>query len=109
MDDNYIPRLFNEMLDFALKTKEAVLVVGPKQCGKTTTTKRHAKTIIDLMPLEGRQDLIDLASRSLRKIVEDVDIEKTGSLTFLMIVTKNKVAKRRKDGVYVVPLACLKN
>ena len=57
----------------------------------------------------GDEEDIDLASKSLRKIAEDVDIEKTGSLAFSMIVTKNKVAKRREDGVYVVPLACLKN
>ncbi len=52
---------------------------------------------------------MDQASKSLRKIAEDIDADKTGSLAFLMIVTHNKVAKRREDGVYVVPLACLKN
>ena len=68
--DNYIPRIFDQILDFSLKTKGAVIVVGPKWCGKTTTTKRHAKTIIDLMPLEGRQDLIDLAKVSPFSISE---------------------------------------
>ncbi len=68
--DNYIPRIFDQILDFSLKTKGAVIVVGPKWCGKTTTTKRHAKTIIDIMPLEGRQDLIDLAKVSPFSISE---------------------------------------
>lgn len=68
--DNYIPRIFDQILDFSLKTKGAVIVVGPKWCGKTTTTKRHAKTIIDLMPLEGRQDLIGLAKVSPFSISE---------------------------------------
>ena len=33
---NYIPRLFDDVLEFALKSKGAVLVVGPKWCGKST-------------------------------------------------------------------------
>lgn len=40
-DNKYIPRLFDEILTFALKSKGAVLVVGPKWCGKSTTCKKH--------------------------------------------------------------------
>lgn len=60
-DNKYIPRLFDEILTFALKSKGAVLVVGPKWCGKSTTCKKHANTIIDLMPITNRKNLIDLA------------------------------------------------
>lgn len=54
----YIPRLFDQLLEFTLKTKGAVLVEGPKWCGKSTTCKRLAKDIIDLMPLKTRRDYI---------------------------------------------------
>ena len=37
MKNTYIPRLFDEILQFSLKSKGAVLVVGPKWCGKATT------------------------------------------------------------------------
>ena len=57
----YIPRLFDDVLSFALKSKGAVLVVGPKWCGKSTTCKKHAKTIVDLMPINTRKKLIDFA------------------------------------------------
>ena len=33
MIEDYIPRLFDETLKFGLKSKGAVLVVGPKWCG----------------------------------------------------------------------------
>ena len=33
----YIPRLFDDVLSFALKSNGAVLVVGPKWCGKSST------------------------------------------------------------------------
>lgn len=60
----YIPRLFDDVLSFALKSKGAVVVVGPKWCGKSTTCKKHAKTIIDLMPINTRKNLIDFAKNA---------------------------------------------
>ena len=57
----YIPRLFDDVLSFALKSKGAVLVVGPKWCGKSTTCQKYAKTIVDLMPINTRKKLIDFA------------------------------------------------
>lgn len=36
-EKNYIHRLFDESLEFALQSKGAVVVVGPKWCGKSTT------------------------------------------------------------------------
>jgi ABC-type cobalamin/Fe3+-siderophores transport system ATPase subunit len=49
----YIDRLFDKELDFYLKTTRAVLVVGPKWCGKSTTCKRHAKPMIYLKLQQG--------------------------------------------------------
>ena len=43
------------------------------------------------------------------KIADDIDRERTGKPAFLMVVTKNKVAYRMENGVYVVPLCCLKD
>lgn len=60
----YIPRLFDSVLSFALKSKGAVLVVGPKLCGKSTTCRKHAKTIIDLMPISTRKNLVEFAKNA---------------------------------------------
>jgi len=35
------------------------VIVGPKWCGKSTTAKRYARTVIDLMPLESRNEYIE--------------------------------------------------
>ena len=63
-EQQYISRLFDGIIEFTLKSKGALVIVGPKWCGKTTTAKRYAKTIIDLMPLESRHDFIELAKIS---------------------------------------------
>lgn len=54
MSKKYIPRLFDQIIEFSLKSKGAVVIVGPKWCGKSTTASRYAKTLIDLMSLESR-------------------------------------------------------
>lgn len=60
-NDEYIPRLFDKTIEFVLRSKGALVVVGPKWCGKSTTCSRYAKTIIDLMPLETRGQYVELA------------------------------------------------
>ncbi|MCF0114851.1 MAG: DUF4143 domain-containing protein, partial [Erysipelotrichaceae bacterium] len=57
----------------------------------------------------GNEEDINQAASNLLKISNDIDMEKTGKLAFLMVVTKNKVAYQMDNGVYVVPLCCLKN
>ena len=52
---------------------------------------------------------IKKAADNLVKIADDIDYEKTGKPAFLMVVTKNKVAYQMDNGVYVVPLCCLKD
>lgn len=48
-EKEYISRLFDRIVEFTLKSKGALVIVGPKWCGKSTTAKRYAKTVIDLM------------------------------------------------------------
>ena len=64
MEQDYIPRLFDKTLEFSLKSKGAVLVVGPKWCGKSTTSARQAKTIIDLTIEETKDQYIKFAKAS---------------------------------------------
>lgn len=71
MDKIYMPRLFDDVLDFALKSKGAVIVVGPKWCGKSTTTKRKAKTIVDLMRRSTRKSYVDYASIAPHEFLND--------------------------------------
>ena len=44
--ENYRPRLADKTLERKLKGKGAVLIQGPKWCGKTTTAEQRAKSIL---------------------------------------------------------------
>ncbi|MCL2032179.1 MAG: DUF4143 domain-containing protein [Methanomassiliicoccaceae archaeon] len=52
---------------------------------------------------------IDKAVESLMKLRDKVDSEKMGEPSFLMVLTAADIAYRRDDGVYVVPIGCLRD
>jgi predicted AAA+ superfamily ATPase len=45
---SYLPRLVDPLLDELLDEHPALLVVGPRACGKTTTARRHCASRIQL-------------------------------------------------------------
>ncbi|MDE5888258.1 MAG: DUF4143 domain-containing protein [Muribaculaceae bacterium] len=55
------------------------------------------------------QKQIEEAAAHLLKLSQKVDTEKMGQPSFLMVLTGGEYAYRRKDGVWVVPLGCLKD
>jgi predicted AAA+ superfamily ATPase len=52
---------------------------------------------------------IELAAEHLLKIRRQVNTDKMREPSFLMILTGTELAYRRKDGVYIVPLGCLRD
>lgn len=52
---------------------------------------------------------IEEGAAHLLSLVDKVDTFKVGNPAFLMVVTGGEFAYRRPDGVFVVPLACLKD
>lgn len=103
---NYIPRLFDKELEFALKSKGAVVVEGPKSCGKSTTAKRHAKTVVDLMPLETRQQYIDYAKVAPHEFLNDGEhplmIDEWQNIFFIWDQIKVEVDRLRKFGQFIL-------
>lgn len=52
---------------------------------------------------------VEDAAKNLRKLAERVDTDITGKPSFLAVITCTQYAYRRDDGVYVVPIACLRD
>ena len=58
----------------------------------------------------GGDSLINEGAKTLKKLEERIDITKMKSPSFLLVLTAiGKYAYQREDGVYVVPIGCLKN
>jgi len=54
-------------------------------------------------------DMIDKAAENLLRFVQKVDTDSMKKPRFLMVLTGLNYAYRRSDGVYVVPIGCLKD
>jgi predicted AAA+ superfamily ATPase len=52
---------------------------------------------------------IDDAAEHLLHLREVINTDKMNEPSFLMVLTASQYAYRRKDGVYIVPIGCLKN
>jgi hypothetical protein len=55
------------------------------------------------------QKQIEEAANNLSKIRDKINTEKMGEPSFLMIITGGEFAYQRNDGIWVIPIACLKN
>ncbi len=52
---------------------------------------------------------IEEAAENLTKLAATIDTQKIGEPSFLMVLTGGQFAYRRSDGVFVVPIGCLKD
>ena len=68
--DDYMTRLVDHMLANKLKGKGAVLIQGPKWCGKTTTAEQIAGSIIYMDEPERKEQNIQLADISPSSLLE---------------------------------------
>lgn len=51
----YLKRVIDDDLDKYLEMIGAILIIGPKWCGKTTTAERHAKSVLKLQDKDNYQ------------------------------------------------------
>ena len=102
----YKKRIIDDVLRRKLAGSGAVLVEGPKWCGKSTTASRYAKTIIDLMPLDTRNDYIALAKISPGSFLnygpKPILIDEWQHVAFIWDQVKYEVDKTGEFGQYIL-------
>ena len=57
----YLPRIADQELSLRLRSVGATLIVGPKWCGKTTTAKQYAKSVIEMQDPDLQEGYLKLA------------------------------------------------
>ena len=66
---NYKKRIADELLDLKLEAFGATLIIGPKACGKTTTAKQKAKTVIEFQDEDLREKYLSVAKLMPSKLL----------------------------------------
>ena len=101
----YIKRYVDEELTDILECMGAVLIVGPKWCGKTTTATQFAKTIIELQhPTLGKSyiELADVDPLLLLDGEKPLLIDEWQMAPELWDAVRNSVDKTDGYGLYIL-------
>lgn len=66
---NYKKRIADSLLDLKLEAFGATLIVGPKGCGKTTTAKEKAKSVIEFQDEDKREGYLQVVENIPSKLL----------------------------------------
>ncbi len=102
---DYLSRIIDEELAFRLEAFGAVLIVGPKWCGKTTTALQQAKSVIYMQDPDKRDEY--LASAALKpSFLLDGDnprlIDEWQVAPVLWDAVRLSVDRRQEEGLYIL-------
>ncbi|MBQ7210886.1 MAG: ATP-binding protein [Paludibacteraceae bacterium] len=70
MDENYRKRVADILLQYRLEEMGAVLVEGPKWCGKTTTSERQAASVIYMDDPDMKEQYAEMARTQINMLLE---------------------------------------
>lgn len=102
---NYIKRLVDDELEFYLDVIGAVLIVGPKWCGKTTTAEQHAKSILKLQDRDKTNQYLKWVDNKPSKLLEGEKprlIDEWQEAPVLWDAVRNSVDEIGEDGLYIL-------
>lgn len=100
----YRPRIADKMLSRRLMGVGAVLIQGPKWCGKTTTAEQQAKSVVYMDDPEYMDQNIELASLSPKKLLAGATprlIDEWQLAPQLWDATRFEVDHRDEEGQFI--------
>ena len=100
--DRYLERLADQVLPRMMAALPAVLVVGPRATGKTTTARRYAKSVVRLdRPAEAAAFAAD-ADVALRSQIEPVLLDEWQSVPGVLGAVKRSVDDDPRPGRFLL-------
>ena len=103
--DGYIPRIIDEELEFYIDTFGAVLLRGPKWCGKTTTAMNSAVSYIKMQDTKKSKEYIAAAETDVSLILDGEQprlIDEWQVVPSIWDAVRNEVDERKINGQYIL-------
>lgn len=98
----YVRRLLDDELDDALEAHPAVLIVGPRAAGKTTTARQHAESIVRLdRPAEAAAFAAD-PDAALARLREPVLLDEWQAVPDVLGAVKRAVDEDSRPGRFLL-------
>lgn len=100
-----MPRVIDKELKDYLDVFGAVLITGPKWCGKTTTAKQHAKSILDLQDEDQLKNNLLIAEEKISLLLKGDNprlIDEWQTIPRLWDAVRSEVDKRGESGLFIL-------
>ena len=105
MKFEYLPRIIDEELEEYLEMIGAILIEGPKWCGKTTTGMQHSKSVVKLQDSELSENYIAWTNVDANKILRGENprlIDEWQMAPILWDAVRFSVDERGEEGLYIL-------
>ncbi|MCR5150572.1 MAG: DUF4143 domain-containing protein [Clostridiales bacterium] len=103
--EEYMPRIMDKQLEEYLEAFGAVLIAGPKWCGKTTTAQQFAKSVLKLQDPDKRAGYLATADTKPSLLLKGENprlIDEWQEAPVLWDAVRNSVDERKEDGLYIM-------
>lgn len=101
----YMDRYLDGELEQWMNTIGAVLIVGPKWCGKTTTGEQHAKSVLKLQDIDRQEEYqmwLDIRPSKLLEGEKPRLIDEWQMAPILWDGVRNSVDELQGEGLYIL-------
>lgn len=102
---NYLPRILDNMLEERLNAVGAVLIAGPKWCGKTTTAIQKAKSILKLQDPDKTKGYLATAEVKPSLLLKGENprlIDEWQMAPVLWDAVRNMIDERGEEGLFIL-------
>ena len=102
---NYLPRIVDSELDLRLRAVGATVIVGPKWCGKTTTAKQKARSVLEMQDPDLQEGYLKLAATKPSLLLEGANprlIDEWQLAPVLWDAVRVSVDRRKEKGLYLL-------
>lgn len=102
---DYMPRIADAELDLRLESFGGTLIVGPKGCGKTTTAKQRAKSVVEFQDEQVRDQLLSVANASPALLLEGANprlIDEWQDAPKIWGAVRKSIDDRQENGLYIL-------
>ncbi|MEA4931338.1 MAG: DUF4143 domain-containing protein [Anaerolineaceae bacterium] len=101
----YLPRVIDSILDEYLEAFGAILIRGPKWCGKTTTAKQRASSVLQMQDPDNFRAYLDMANFMPSRLLEGDTprlIDEWQMAPVLWDAVRSAVDERQKVGQFIL-------
>ena len=105
MDNVYKTRIADKLLEYRLEEVGAVLIEGPKWCGKTTTAEQKAKSTLYVADPETQKQYFEISKLKIKMLLEgDAPrlIDEWQLIPSLWDAVRYEVDHRRQEGQFIL-------